>query len=242
MLMRAWAVMGVVALGVVAGCGHRSDGDSAEPVDTLHQIGTLSALSAGGYDGVASIDDVLDHGDFGLGTFDRLDGEMIVLDGVAYQVPASGTAAQVDTAITTPFAAVTTWSTDTTHEYPDPMNCAELQAAIDRLVDVDTPYAIKVSGQFATLLTRSEKPQTTPYQPLAAALKGQIEFHLEQVTATMVGFRLPDYMGEANVAGYHFHALTDDHHAGGHVLDCQTARVTVALDTIDNWQVELPRN
>jgi acetolactate decarboxylase len=51
--------------------------------DELHQIGTLAALSAGGYAGTVTIDDMLDHGDFGLGTFEGLDGEMIVLDGDA---------------------------------------------------------------------------------------------------------------------------------------------------------------
>jgi acetolactate decarboxylase len=76
--------------------------------------------------------------------------------------------------------------------------------------------------------------------PAVTVLEGQVEFPLEQVTATMVGFRLPDYMAESNAAGYHFHAVTEDRDAGGHVLDCQTADVTVELDAIDTWQVELP--
>jgi acetolactate decarboxylase len=227
----------MVAICIPTACGSGSDGESS---DELHQVGTLAALSAGEYDGAVTLDDVLDHGDFGLGTFDGLDGEMIVLDGAAYQVPASGIAEEVDGAVTTPFAAVTTWATDSRRELPDPMSCADLQAGIDQLIDAGAPYAIKVSGEFSTLLTRSVDRQTTPYQPLADALEAQIEFRLGQVTATMVGFRLPDYMAESNVAGYHFHVLTEDQEAGGHVLDCETANVTVELDTIDSWQVELP--
>jgi hypothetical protein len=58
--------------------------------------------------------------------------------------------------------------------------------------------------------------------------------------ATMVGFRLPDYMAESNAVGYHFHALTEDRTAGGHVLDCEATNVSVEVDAIDTWQVELP--
>jgi acetolactate decarboxylase len=237
--VQAWRVLGVVAISVSTACGSRSAGGSSEP-DELYQVGTLAALSAGGYDGAVSLDDLLDHGDFGVGTFDRLDGEMIVVDGVVYRVPANGTATKVDGNVTTPFAAVTTWSPDARQEYPDPLSCADLQAGINQRVDADVPSAVKVSGEFSMLLTRSEDRQTAPYQPLADVLAGQIEFPLESVTATMVGFRLPEYMAESNAAGYHFHALTEDRRAGGHVLDCDTTDVTVELDTIDTWKVDLP--
>jgi acetolactate decarboxylase len=237
---RTSEVVGVVALGILTACGGGSEGEPSEQDDELHQIGTLAGLSAGEYDGSATLDDLLDHGDFGLGTFDRLAGEMIVLDGVVHQVPASGIAAEPDGSVTTPFAAVTTWDSDSRHEFPDPMSCTDLQTEIDRLLDTDAPYGVKVSGEFSTLLTRSVNDQTPPYQLLVDALEGQIEFRLEEVTATMVGFRLPDYMAESNAAGYHFHAITDDQRAGGHVLDCQTDDVLVELDTIATWQVELP--
>ena len=40
----------------------------------------------GQYDGVMEIAEILRYGGFGVGTLDRLDGELIVLDGKAYQV------------------------------------------------------------------------------------------------------------------------------------------------------------
>lgn len=224
---------------ILTACGIQFSDNEPSADDELYQVGTLAALTAGQYDGLVSIEDLLDRGDFGLGTFDALDGEMIVLDGTVYQVPASGIAEEASGDVTTPFAAVTTWNPDFRHEYPDSMTCADLESALDQITDPDTPYAIKVSGDFTTLVTRSEERQEPPYQPLADVLEGQIEFQLEQITATMAGFRLPAYMADANSAGYHFHAITDDEQAGGHVLDCQTGDVTVELDTINSWQVEL---
>jgi hypothetical protein len=47
-----------------------------------------------------------EHGDFGLGTFDRLDGEMVVLDGVVYQVAADGSVHVANDSARTPFAGV----------------------------------------------------------------------------------------------------------------------------------------
>jgi len=43
----------------------------------MFQIGTFGALSAGRYDGIEPIGLLGKHGDFGVGTFDRLDCEMI---------------------------------------------------------------------------------------------------------------------------------------------------------------------
>jgi acetolactate decarboxylase len=43
----------------------------------------MGALLAGVYDGNVTIRELLRHGDFGLGTFNALDGEMLVLDGCA---------------------------------------------------------------------------------------------------------------------------------------------------------------
>jgi len=58
------------------------------PIHTLFQVSTSGALVAGVYSGVVNVKAVLDHGDFGLGTFANLDGEMVVLDGRVYQVHA----------------------------------------------------------------------------------------------------------------------------------------------------------
>ena len=219
--------------------GGDDDSDSGE--DVLFQISTLSALLEGDYDGHDTFDSVLDHGDFGLGTFDALDGELIILDGDAYRVPASGVPAEVEDSVTTPFAVVTPWEPDTMVAFEAPLSCADLQASIDAELDsVEAPYAIKVAGDYRSMTTRSVERQQAPYAKLADVLEGQIVFELQDVSATMVGFRLPEYMAGSNAAGYHFHALTDDLAAGGHVLDCEATSVIVEIDDIDAWRVDLP--
>ena len=236
--VRRRAAICLALLVTLTACSIDTGNDDAN--DELYQISTIATLSAGGYDGLIEVDELLDHGDFGLGTFDHLDGEMMVLDGTVYRVPADGVPAEVDGSVTTPFAAVTTWDSEAGHSFSDPMSCADFQTAIDELlVSTNLPYAIKVEGQFTSLTTRSEERQDPPYEPLTDVLANQIVFNLSDVDATFVGFRLPDYMANSNSAGYHFHAVTDDLTAGGHVLDCQTGDVTVELDRIDSWQVDL---
>jgi acetolactate decarboxylase len=60
------------------------------PLHTLFQVSTSGALVAGVYDREVSVKSILEHGDFGLGTFANLDGEMVVLDGRAFQVKGNG--------------------------------------------------------------------------------------------------------------------------------------------------------
>ncbi|MDW1878062.1 acetolactate decarboxylase [Vibrio sp. Vb1026] len=45
----------------------------------VYQTSTMLALLDGIYDGVISFEDLKKRGDFGIGTFDQLDGEMIAL-------------------------------------------------------------------------------------------------------------------------------------------------------------------
>ncbi len=106
------AALSLVLTMALSACSIGSDSSDDPPQDELFQVSTIASLSAGAYAGLIDFNDVLDHGDFGLGTFDALDGELIVLDGKAYRVPADGIPQEVDGSVTTPFVAVTTWDAD----------------------------------------------------------------------------------------------------------------------------------
>ena len=47
----------------------------------MYQVSTLQALAMGYSRAVVSVDDFLENGDIGLGTFENVDGEMIMIDG-----------------------------------------------------------------------------------------------------------------------------------------------------------------
>jgi branched-chain amino acid transport system substrate-binding protein len=215
-------------------------GENLDQTATFFQTSTISALAQGDYAGDMTINQLKEKGDFGLGTFDALDGEMIVLDGVVYQVRSDGVATVAAENDFTPFAAVIQFDPDQSLSSDEVQDCAAFQDVLDiALPDLNAPYAIQVSGSFPEMKVRAPHKQNQPYPPLADALAGQAVFEYQNVSGTMVGFRLPDYLAGVNATGYHFHFLTEDLAAGGHVLDCQTASVQVDIDNIEEIVVDL---
>jgi acetolactate decarboxylase len=226
---------------LVSGC--QSSAAPAEDRDALFQYSLLGSLLAGVYDGQMTMLQLSEHGDFGLGTFNTLDGEMVVLNGRVYQVRSDGTAYPAENSQQTPFAAVTFFEVDQTLNLPSPLTCEELKQQIDSVLSSENlPYAVKVTGSFTTMNTRSVPPQQKPYQPLTEVLETQPTFDLQDVVGTMAGFRLPGYMDVINAPGYHFHFINREMTAGGHVLDCLAEQVTVEIDQTGDWEVVLPED
>jgi acetolactate decarboxylase len=85
----------------------RDLGSDERAYHTLFQTSTIDALLEGKYDGDVSFAQLEERGDFGLGTLNALDGEMIALEGNFYQVKADGRAYEIDKRTRTPFAVVT---------------------------------------------------------------------------------------------------------------------------------------
>jgi acetolactate decarboxylase len=213
---------------------------AAEP-GRLFQTSTLQALMAGVYDGDLTFQTLARHGDFGLGTFDALDGEMIALEGVFYQIKADGRVYPVAGAMKTPFAAVTFFKPGRTHMIEMPLNYRQLLDYIDRLLpSPNLPYAIRVDGHFSSVKTRSIPRQQKPYPLLAEAAKKQAVFELTNVKGVIVAFRYPAYLAGVNMPGYHCHFIAADRRAGGHLLDCRVEGATVAGAALDNFYLRLP--
>jgi acetolactate decarboxylase len=171
--------------------------------------------------------------DLGLGTFDALDGEMVLLDGTVWQIPADGVPVEAAPEATTPFAQVVQFRPeDEPIEVDEPTTCEELEARIDEEVGTTADVvALRVEADFEALEIRSERAQTEPYQPLEQVLEtDQVSWDLEDVSGTMVGFRTADALESVSPPGYHFHMLTDDQQHGGHVLSCEIGSGTVQVD------------
>lgn len=212
------------------------------PADAeVYQFSTISALLEGVYDGDVTVGDILRHGDFGLGTFNHLDGEMVILDGVCYRLRADGTATRAAATDRTPFAAVTRFHTDFEIAIHTRTGRDELIAAIDRQIEsANLIYAIKITGHFCELHTRTVMAQEPPYPPLTQATEEQAETVFTDVSGTVVGFRTPDFEQGISVAGYHVHFLNADRTGGGHVLDFTVEHGEVAVSAASQLHLSLP--
>jgi alpha-acetolactate decarboxylase len=207
----------------------------------VYQFSTISALLDGVYDGDVTVAEILRHGDFGLGTFNHLDGEMVILDGVCYRLRADGTATRAAQDDLTPFAAVTRFHTDIEIAIRARTNRADVIAAIDhKLASANLLYAIKVTGRFAELHTRTVMAQQQPYPPLTKATEDQAETRITDATGTLVGFRTPDFEQGISVAGYHLHFLNSDRTGGGHVLDFEIEHGQIAVSGASQLHLSLP--
>lgn len=183
----------------------------------LYQVSTYGSLAAGNYEGKVKIAELTRHGDFGLGTFNGLDGEMVVLDGRINRINGFGDVTQPPLSTLTPFACVTTFRATKTLLFNG--DYRQLTAAIDSATkDPNAMLAIRVDGKFEGLQARSFAKQTKPYRPLASILGNQSMLPYGNTGGTLVGLRMPKSAAPVNVPGYHFHYLAVDRRHGGHIL------------------------
>lgn len=209
---------------------------------SVFQTGTLAGLIRGQYDGKMTFQLLKKKGGFGLGTVNGLDGEMLALDGVFYQITVDGRVHTLKDSARTPFAVVTFFKTDTRDSLSEHKDFQGLREHLERLLpNKDRFYAIKVKGHFPRMKTRSVPKQQAPYKGLLEVVKEQRIFELGDVHGTMVGFRFPEYMKGVNVPRYHFHFITRDRNAGGHVLGCTSGEVTIEVGKYANLSLRLPQ-
>ena len=215
----------------------------AEQPGEVFQVSTLDALSLGIFQGWLSFSHLRQHGDFGVGTFDGLDGELVALDGSFYQIRADGSVSRVENTNTTPFAVVTNFHASRTAVIRGPAARLQVLAAIDQTLEsANYFYALKVHGDFISMTARSVPKQVPPYPTLAEAIAKQSIFPLRNVRGTLVGFRSPAFVNGINQPGYHFHFISDDQRSGGHVLDFEILDATIETETIRQHSTLLPDN
>jgi acetolactate decarboxylase len=213
-----------------------------EDHETLYQVSTINALMLGVYDGVQPVSELKKHGDFGIGTFDGLDGEMIVLDGTVYQAKADGRMYLVMDNTTTPFATVTIFDQDFSLTTGQPMNFSVFSKDMSaRLPSQNMIYAVRVHDTFPWMKVRAIPAQQKPYPTLTEAAKNQSVYTYTNTTGTLVGVYMPLFFDGLNVPGYHLHYLSDDHQTGGHILDFVVpANTIVEYDITPKFEMLLP--
>jgi acetolactate decarboxylase len=207
---------------------------------TLFQVSTSTALVEGVYGGVVTIAELKQHGSFGLGTFDGLDGEMLALDGHFYQVLGDGTVREARDDARVPFAVVTEFRAEREFIIDRVESFDELTAQLDsRRNTGNLFFAARIDGHFAHIRTRA-LCKTVSGVSLVEATAHQPEFALTDVSGTAVGFWTPLYARTINVAGWHFHFVTDDRTGGGHILNCQGVDLRVQMQDLTDVRIAMP--
>ncbi len=228
-----WRVLALVVFAAAAAPLHATE---------VYQVSTISSLLAGGYDGDTTVGELLRHGNFGLGTFNGVDGEMMVLDGEAYRGTVDGQAHVVAASELTPFAVVVALDPQGSVSVATGQSLEQLEAALDALpYSASRVLAARVSGHFRAITLRSEPKQQPPYRPLAEVMTAQQVVHtIEEVEGTLIGFRFPAAASSVNVAGWHFHFLSADKTRGGHVLGLITGAGVVSLEEFSDLLIRFP--
>lgn len=207
---------------------------------TLFQVSTAGALVEGVYQGSVSVARLLEHGDFGLGTFDLLDGEMVVLEGRCYQARGDGTVAEADPTGKVPFAVVTHFQPNRTDAVPEVRSLQELTSFLDRLRKSENLFfAFRVDGLFDRVHLRAVC-KAKGHERLVDSAAKQAEFEYRQEEGTLVGFWTPAYAKSLNISGYHLHFLSSDRKRGGHLLDCAGSGWRVQMEQITDFRMAIP--
>jgi acetolactate decarboxylase len=204
----------------------------------MYQISTSTALVEGVYGGSVPSSTLLENGNFGVGTFEGLNGEMVILDGEIYQ--AAGNVRRRSDDFLVPFASVTHFREDAVVQIEKVASLKDIELACDpHRVSENLFYALRVDGVFDTIHARAVHPVPKGSRLLDAA-KTQLEFHFDNIEGTLVCLWSPRYSSSFSVPGYHFHFISKDRTKGGHVLDCSAQQLRVSIQIVSEYDVQLP--
>ena len=233
-----------IALGVMSGYAQSKDADR----ETMYQVATLQSLMVGNYDGFVPVSKLRKHGDIGVGTFERIDGEMIVLDDTVYQARYNGSVIVADDNTRVPFATVTYFDCDTVVTIDKFDNLKDLTVRLDNTIERlgrNLIYVVRIDiPKCQKVIVRSEVPQDKPYRMLAETMTtAQREFSYKNISGTIVAVYFPSFFASQNTPGWHFHFISDDRTKGGHVLDLSVGiPVKVQIDATPYYNLYMPKD
>ena len=241
-------VLAVTLLAVFfTACGNEAAANAdAQDRDCMYQVSLLQGLTLGDYHGSITVEELEKHGNTGIGTFNRLNGELIMIDGETYRAAGDGSVELVSDEETIPFSVVTYLDPDETRNLKEIRSYEALCKALDGIVaerGKNRFYMIRIDGTFNEINVRSVNAQDEPYAPLVDVLEhDQTFFDYENIEGTMIGLYCPPYMEDLNAVGWHLHFISKDKTKGGHVLGINFDNAALIWDDTDGFQTKLPQN
>lgn len=228
-------VTAVILISVVSCTKQVTETNQNTQTDKIYQYGTMQKFLNSDFDGDLTIKELKTHGNFGLGTYNGVNGEMVVYDGKVFRILPSGEPKEVKDTELSPYTVVKFFKADTMFQLNYSMTLEELKGYISEMIsDTSRPVAVKINGEYESAKTRTVEKQSKPYPTLQELIEKQIVFNFENIKGTAIGYWFPEYFEPVNFPGFHFHFLKDGASGGGHLLDCTISNVTVELDYPDD--------
>ena len=217
------------------------DPRTCSAAEVTHQLQLAHVLLDGGYEGVATLAEALAGGDHGLGTVDRLDGELVIVDGEPWRVDWHGAATLMPLDTRTPFVVVSTLDSPRTMRVQDASR-DEVIAMIESLVDdPGAVVSIRLEGSFSSVLVRSVPPQAPPFRPYTeVCATDEVRWTHAPFHGVFVGFRFPDLQPGATIPGLHLHGLDRFRTTGGHNHDLQVRDAVLSVGISRDVVMHLP--
>ena len=212
----------------------------------MYQVSTLQALALGYSRTVIRVEELLREGDTGLGTFEDVNGEMIVMEGQCYRADQNGAVSAVSPETGVSFAAVAKLSGDQRFPLRDLPDIEAIRTELTRRIDerfsLNSMHVVRIDGLFETVDARSEAPYRSHHITLKEVLsRTQKAFLYENVRGSLVGVYFPDYMDGINMPGWHLHFLSEDRTKGGHVFDVSLREGMARVDKLTGIVIDLPK-
>lgn len=211
-------------------------------MSTLFEHGTIEILIAGNLEGTITLEELLKHGSYGLGTLDGLDGEVIILNNDVYQADQTGKVNHItDLNVTLPFASVHTPSKNQKEISLTDVDFNILNEDFSNTHNLKNVFAtINLHGNFKNVKVRVAPKQEKPYPSLLSVTKNQPIFDTKNVSGTIIGYYAPELFGNVTAAGWHLHFLSDDHEFGGHLLNFNASSLAGNFEIFDNLKQHFP--
>ena len=213
--------------------------------DKMYQVSTLQSLMMGYTRPVITVDELLEHGNTGLGTFQDVAGEMIVAGGHCFQAKDDGTVTEASGDTGVPFASVAFLDEEMTFEVSGIKEIDTLKKELDLKVEewfgINSMHIVRIDGEFENVKARSESPYRSQHVELKDILsETQKSFEFDDIEGTMICVYYPDYMDGINAPGWHLHFLSADRTKGGHVFDLSLKRGIAIMDKLSRIEIKLP--
>ena len=211
----------------------------------MYQVSTLQALAMGYTRAVVNVEELLLHADTGLGTYENINGEMIIADGICYRAKENGSVEIAGQAMGVPFASGSFLRDSRCFYLGFVVDIgslkSELTVKIEEHFGLNSMHMARIDGVFKKIDARSEQGYRSQHVSMKSILeKTQKDFVFENIRGTLVCVYFPDFMDGINAPGWHVHFLSEDRTHGGHVFDMVMEQGNVRMDKINRIEIQLP--